>query len=334
MFNGLNNNLGNLYKLTNAKTRSVCPENFTGEKGKAGMATEGNVNTTIQIIDEFQKQNPDKNAYEAIKSALPLNFITDEDGRLNRAMRYANTIITADVAEILTTKTSWTELSNTKKDIIKSFFNVTAGEMDGLASEYDLIGSAILVLSAKYADIPVADAALIYAALGDAFDDEKEDFAGLNGRVELTETEKDTFVALLKDGKSTSGIAKAWIVSCVTDIPLAEIYSDVSSVINIETPATPGDAEPETATPGDADRNESDDFIYLVGGYYLDADVLSAYLKKEKITATELIDLVYKWQNENNFYVTGTTVDAYTFNPSKSVKYNLPIIYGNPHVIV
>ena len=42
MFNGLNNNLGNLYKLTNAKTRSVSPENFTGEKGKGGMATDGN----------------------------------------------------------------------------------------------------------------------------------------------------------------------------------------------------------------------------------------------------------------------------------------------------
>ncbi|MCL1859773.1 MAG: DUF2961 domain-containing protein [Oscillospiraceae bacterium] len=42
MFNGLNNNLGNLYKLTNAKTRSVSPENFTGEKGKGGMAVDGN----------------------------------------------------------------------------------------------------------------------------------------------------------------------------------------------------------------------------------------------------------------------------------------------------
>ena len=41
MFNGLNNNLGNLYKLSNAKTRSISPENFTGEKGKGGMSTDG-----------------------------------------------------------------------------------------------------------------------------------------------------------------------------------------------------------------------------------------------------------------------------------------------------
>ena len=33
--------LGNLYRVSKAKSRSISPENFTGEKGKAGMATEG-----------------------------------------------------------------------------------------------------------------------------------------------------------------------------------------------------------------------------------------------------------------------------------------------------
>jgi len=37
-FSGLEMNMGNLYRLSNAKTRSISPENFTGEKGKAGMA--------------------------------------------------------------------------------------------------------------------------------------------------------------------------------------------------------------------------------------------------------------------------------------------------------
>lgn len=41
MFNGLNLHLGNLSLLSHAKTRSLSPENFTGEKGKGGMATEG-----------------------------------------------------------------------------------------------------------------------------------------------------------------------------------------------------------------------------------------------------------------------------------------------------
>ena len=38
MFTGL----GSLAKLSSAKSRSISPENFTGEKGKAGTAIDGN----------------------------------------------------------------------------------------------------------------------------------------------------------------------------------------------------------------------------------------------------------------------------------------------------
>jgi hypothetical protein len=37
-FNGLGMDMGNLYRLSDAKTRSISPENFTGEQGKGGMA--------------------------------------------------------------------------------------------------------------------------------------------------------------------------------------------------------------------------------------------------------------------------------------------------------
>jgi hypothetical protein len=37
-FDGLDMNLSNLSRLSDAKTRSISPENFTGEKGKGGMA--------------------------------------------------------------------------------------------------------------------------------------------------------------------------------------------------------------------------------------------------------------------------------------------------------
>jgi hypothetical protein len=40
-FNGLGMGLGNLSRLSNARTRSISAENFTGEKGKGGMAEEG-----------------------------------------------------------------------------------------------------------------------------------------------------------------------------------------------------------------------------------------------------------------------------------------------------
>jgi hypothetical protein len=37
-FSGLDVNMGNLYRLSDAKTLSISPENFTGEKGQGGMA--------------------------------------------------------------------------------------------------------------------------------------------------------------------------------------------------------------------------------------------------------------------------------------------------------
>lgn len=41
-FNGIGSGMGNLFCLSDAKTRSISPENFTGEKGKGGMADSKN----------------------------------------------------------------------------------------------------------------------------------------------------------------------------------------------------------------------------------------------------------------------------------------------------
>jgi hypothetical protein len=40
-FNGLTTGVGDLHRLSTAQTRSISPENFTGEKGRGGMAKEG-----------------------------------------------------------------------------------------------------------------------------------------------------------------------------------------------------------------------------------------------------------------------------------------------------
>lgn len=40
-FDGMSVDMSNLHLLSDARTRSISAENFTGEKGKAGMATEG-----------------------------------------------------------------------------------------------------------------------------------------------------------------------------------------------------------------------------------------------------------------------------------------------------
>ena len=59
-FNGLDMNLGNLYRLSNAQTRSISPENFTGAPGKSGMATleKGNARNAARELGVGWKVNP------------------------------------------------------------------------------------------------------------------------------------------------------------------------------------------------------------------------------------------------------------------------------------
>ncbi len=57
-FNGLGMNLGNLSRLSLAKTRSISPENFTGEKGRTGMATEGTGQKCAQDLGVGWKVSP------------------------------------------------------------------------------------------------------------------------------------------------------------------------------------------------------------------------------------------------------------------------------------
>ena len=59
-FNGLDLNMGNLYRMSDAQSRSISPENFSGEKGKGGMATleEGNAAHAARELGQGWKVNP------------------------------------------------------------------------------------------------------------------------------------------------------------------------------------------------------------------------------------------------------------------------------------
>ena len=57
-FNGLNMSLGNLSRLSRAKTRSISPENFTGEKGKGGMSTDGPSAQAARDLGQGWKVSP------------------------------------------------------------------------------------------------------------------------------------------------------------------------------------------------------------------------------------------------------------------------------------
>ena len=57
-FNGIETNLGNIFRLSDAKTRSISPENFTGEKGKGGMATTGTGANASRDLGQKWKVSP------------------------------------------------------------------------------------------------------------------------------------------------------------------------------------------------------------------------------------------------------------------------------------
>ena len=57
-YNGLNLSLGNLSRLSRAKTRSVSPENLTGEKGKGAMSTDGPARHAARDLGQGWKVSP------------------------------------------------------------------------------------------------------------------------------------------------------------------------------------------------------------------------------------------------------------------------------------
>lgn len=59
-YDGLSNDIGNLYLLSDAVTRSISPENYTGEKGKGGMCEleDGNAKYAARDLGKKWKVNP------------------------------------------------------------------------------------------------------------------------------------------------------------------------------------------------------------------------------------------------------------------------------------
>jgi len=57
-YDGLDSGLNNLYRVSDARTRSISPENLTGEKGKGGMAKVGNASDAARDLGQGWKVNP------------------------------------------------------------------------------------------------------------------------------------------------------------------------------------------------------------------------------------------------------------------------------------
>ena len=57
-FNGITTGVGDLHRLSKARTRSISPENFTGEKGRGGMATDGTGLKAARDLGQGWKVSP------------------------------------------------------------------------------------------------------------------------------------------------------------------------------------------------------------------------------------------------------------------------------------
>ena len=58
VFNGLQVHMGNIARLSHAQSRSISPENFTGEKGKAGMSIDGPAASSARDLGQGWKVSP------------------------------------------------------------------------------------------------------------------------------------------------------------------------------------------------------------------------------------------------------------------------------------
>jgi Protein of unknown function (DUF2961) len=56
--NGIGNSLENLYRLSEAKSFSISPENLTGKKGSGGMETHGSAASAARDLGQGWKENP------------------------------------------------------------------------------------------------------------------------------------------------------------------------------------------------------------------------------------------------------------------------------------
>src|SRR6187401_2919665 len=57
-YDGIEGNMGNLYRLSDAKSRSISPENFSGAKGEGGKATTGTGSGPSRDLGKGWKVSP------------------------------------------------------------------------------------------------------------------------------------------------------------------------------------------------------------------------------------------------------------------------------------
>jgi D-arabinan exo alpha-(1,3)/(1,5)-arabinofuranosidase (non-reducing end) len=76
-YNGLDNHLSSLYRLSNARTLSISPENPTGEKGKGGAATEGTGAKAARDLGKGWKISPSVISRRELRTPSPRSQVPE-----------------------------------------------------------------------------------------------------------------------------------------------------------------------------------------------------------------------------------------------------------------
>ena len=234
-------------------------------------------------------------AHKAITMALPLNFLSDEDGRLARAMKYAGLLITPAMAAIFTTYETYTELDNTEKETFNVFFNVTDTEMVTATGndEFDLTDAVILVMSAKKVEISLEDAAFFHNLYGDTdvFDSEIESLSAFLSFPFITADDKTDIIFLMKDGHTATQVASAMVYGKTTNRRATVAIKPIGGSF-----FQPGNPEA----------------IDFVERYHLNFDEVMNTLSLNGITVDVLEEYMFNWQVKNNFFIINRQIVPYS----------------------
>src|SRR5579859_7675463 len=92
-FSGLGMGLGNLARLSGARTRSISPENFTGEPGQGGRATEGMGASAARDLGRGWKVSP----CVSIEAGQTFTLATIEGTGVIQSMWFTGRLISRDL---------------------------------------------------------------------------------------------------------------------------------------------------------------------------------------------------------------------------------------------
>lgn len=243
---------------------------------------------------------------KSIRLALPIRFMKDPDSRLTKIMNSANLLITPDVADILTKRNYYNQLTDEEKDTINSFFGMSNSNMNlCFDAGIDLTESIAALLTAQKAYITASQTIALLEHYQDnsVFDSEIDNLSEIINRIKISDSEKNEIISYMQNNRTVVKIAGAYIFSKVTGYPLSQVIGTPETVL----------------LPSNSDLTgaERETLAQIIEQYMITPTAAITYLEENNLSASDLSDKLYEWQKNNNFFVCGNSISPYAF-PSLS----------------